>query len=538
MENHQQSEKDKITVNESLKGKYTPINNPEFRVSFAFADNKNDRFIFSTLKSGALILLDSIYQKLYCISPPYATSHSEFINKYANKNVNLANIIENELANTSKDPRFQRWNCIITDDYILVDADEPVVYIAKLPKREYSTQLGKSIVFRFIDLEWIKINLPLTDDINEYDKLSDYSKYLMRVLEINNKFIINYGKTKIFLIDPYCNDVDKQLIDISDDSKSTEQIKISTVKYSELSMDYNIPHYIKTYDNDIIVFCEVNNDLTEFKYLYIKNHYFNNETNTKYNPYRLLPNVEMNIIGRLVDSKFQILQLSEFIKDDKQSKWIDINIPFIDPEREFITSIGIIENSIVVASYKNLYYTDIKPINTGEFVDFADYCNKWNWKLVGINTVYDYNKAFKTINVNNIPTPKYTISVKEDDNKPPIVVENDLLNIWSTVSHKLKLGDAYALTLNGTPFRFMRTAMNELIIGEIYINGIKLINQITLAHYCSMYLFNNKYIVQQDNIEEEHYKFMNRIDQRFSVPPLDNDEEKANLLLLKELLFP
>jgi hypothetical protein len=337
-------------------------------------------------------------------------------------------------------------------------------------------------------------------------------------------------------------------------------------KLNELDKLDKLNKLNNTYVTEGMYFAELDNVTMEIKYIDIKNHIINLETNARFEHYIFSFNKICNQFIRLIDEKLQSMPILEFIKDNPDSQWINHTIPFIDPEKEFIMTFGLFANTLVVASYKNLYYVDlpILKLTTNYMetmmdpINYISYCKTWEWKLVEIQTLNNYKHHFSNIDECFIPHNTFTINklcsntkhtntiytdigdeknAVKNDNEKIELIECGLPLIWCNISSTLDINDAYAITIDGTVFRFARDDRNNLIASEVFIYGIKLDNLVFIKEKLHFCIYNKKYKIVLENFFNELRKITFGLCTRFNNPITTIDIRKANLLLLHELMF-
>lgn len=224
---------------------------------------------------------------------------------------------------------------------------------------------------------------------------------------------------------------------------------------------------------------------------------------------------------------------------DEELEWNNIDIPFID-KREFVVSVRFYDNKLIVATYKNLYYTIISR-NKQDILPYSE----WIWENIEVQSV----EKGKYLNVNDdlISNNKFGIK-KFDDNNELIIYDENISILWNEVEAITDMENSLiATTIDGRIFR-----INEgfnMIAGEIFMPRFKLVSIIELNdYYFQKYKFYNKFVINVENIEEEKEKLLQKKQQllkllypNYNTDNTDGnnniDEEKERLLQMKLLLL-
>ena len=104
-------------------------------------------------------------------------------------------------------------------------------------------------------------------------------------------------------------------------------------------------------------------------------------------------------------------------------------------------------------------------------------------------------------NIDDIPTSMhnyvsdttFTISMYANKTDQYTEIDSNLPLMWSNFPSRYDVNDAYAITVEGSIFRFVLSEDGLLSLGEVFAHGIKICNIFTLQTSLSNVLVQKKY---------------------------------------------
>lgn len=186
--------------------------------------------------------------------------------------------------------------------------------------------------------------------------------------------------------------------------------------------------------------------------------------------------------------------------------WTLLNIPYEDPEREFIIYTSICIDTIFIQTYKNIYYSTI---------------NVDDYKLQFANLVWNKIKVLKITESNLISDldVKFKINILDESKLESRIYDDNLSIIWNSLYFSKNDEALFAITIDSRIFQIcFDNEINELVAQELYIADLKIINDITLYRiYMSRLTIDNKYVIDIENRSETILKLENKLQEVYNI---------------------